>query len=112
MDPNDPNPRKLTVQPHDICVLCGIMRMDHGDSNHKFSINGELIPVKEGPAPQNQPPKVKPEHMTDQEKLDVATAELAKSMELNAVLRLTEVLIEKCVLTAQDTLYIFSGFKG
>lgn len=94
------------------CAICSTPRLLHGDKNHKFSIHGELIPVTEGPPPKNQPPTPKPEHQTDEEKQAVAAQELAKSMELNAVLRLTEVLIEKGVLSGVDTLYIFSGHKG
>lgn len=89
------------------CVLCGLTRMDHGDSNHKFSINGELNTVEKGPEPKNTPPSVKLEHATKDDLLN----DLKKSVEAQAVMRLTEVLIEKGILDGKDTMYIFSGFR-
>ena len=90
------------VRPDDVCLLCSLQRDQHGDSQHKFSLDGQLIPVEQGPTPKKQPPK---------ERADLVS-NMQQSMEANAVLRLTEVLIEKGVLDGKDTLYIFSGMKS
>lgn len=102
----------MTTQPakpniDDKCMVCGVSRVDHGDKNHVFSVDGNLIKLEPRPEPKQKPPRT-----IDEAEQDKVTQELAKSMEINAVLRLTEVLIEKGILDSKDTMFIFSGYKA
>lgn len=93
----------IQPQPDDECALCGLTRENHGDSNHKFSQDGELIPVKPGPPARQQPPEEK------KASLSAPAKDLAEDTTAQAFLRLVDVLVKKEVLDGQDLMYILGN---
>ena len=98
----------LEALPDDKCMICGRARDMHGDLNHKFSSDGSLVSKNPGEEAKNQPPKVKPEHATKEELLQY----MSEDLQAKAVMRLTEVLLEKGILEGKDTIYIYSGHRS
>lgn len=84
------------VEPDDLCMICNKTREMHGDMNHKFSEDGQLIPIEKRPEPRVKPPR----HRDDP---------LPPTEDARAIATLVEVLIEKDVLDAKDVLRIFKG---
>lgn len=85
------------MSPDDVCILCYTKRDQHGDRQHKFSLDGQLEKI-DPPAPPRQVPPVS----------DIAH-QLANQMSTQLVLKLVERMVAKDMLTADDMLYIFSG---
>ena len=98
----------LEALPDDICKVCNTTRENHGDLNHYFSNDGSLIPRTPPGNAQKQPPKVKPEHATKEELLQY----MSEDLQAKAVMRLTEVLLEKGLIDGKDTIYIYSGNRS
>jgi len=82
------------INPDDVCVLCHLTRDQHGDVNHEFSLDGQLISKRPPEPPRQQPPAVR--GATDQ---DVRSAFAA----------LLNILVEKEILTAKDLVVIISA---
>lgn len=74
------------------CGVCNETRDMHGDKNHKFSAEGQLIPLETKPKP---PVQVAP-----------------STMQSNLILRMVEVLIQKGLLVGDDLTYIFGGVSA
>lgn len=86
------------VDPDELCSICDKPRDMHGDMNHEFNTEGQLIQKKPRPEPDRKPPKHRddePDPKTDENSRALAT--------------LVEVLIEKNILDAKDVLRIFKG---
>lgn len=81
------------ASPYDVCQLCGLTRENHGDSNHEFSIDGQLIPTKPRPEPRQDPPRER----------------VTQEMKANTLAMLVEILAEKDILNAKDIVRIFSA---
>ena len=94
------------AHPDDVCLVCNTTRLNHGDRQHEFSLTGQLINKADRPEPKKEAPKLRE---ADEEQKQ---QEFQETMETNAILRLTEVLIDKGVIDGKDTMYIFSGFKS
>ena len=87
------------LNPDEPCSVCGIKRDEHGDTNHEFNLDGQLIPLKPAPPsrqdpPRERDPKAKPPGVEEMEK---------------AFLRLNEVLLEKGVIDGRDLIQILGG---
>lgn len=82
-----------TVSADDVCEVCGETRENHGDKKHKFSIDGQLIPIEPGPKPSNTPP----------------ARAVANDPVARLHLRLVERLVAKGIFDGTDLLYIFGG---
>jgi hypothetical protein len=83
------------VSPDDQCEICLTTRELHGDKNHQFSTDGELIPIKQGDPPRRQPPTV--------------AGQVANDPVARLTLRLIETLVQKQVLVGDDLVHIFGG---
>lgn len=94
------------AHPDEVCAVCNTKRMNHGDMQHEFSLTGQLINKADRPEPKKEAPKLRE---ADEEQKQ---QEFQETMETNAILRLTEVLIDKGVIDGKDTMYIFSGFRN
>lgn len=84
------------ASPDDVCGVCSNTRENHGDMQHKFSVDGVLQKLDPPAPPRQQPPR----HRDDPKPQD---------MEHGYVLRLTEVLIDKGILDARDLLRVMGG---
>jgi hypothetical protein len=102
----------LTISPDDVCEVCGTVRDEHGDKMHKFSTDGQLIPLEQGKPPAKEAPR----HRDDP---PPTSAGVGPDLGM-AFATLIEVLAEKQIsfdgvgrelLTKQDIIRIFSG-KG
>lgn len=87
------------LSPDEECGVCGTQRDQHGDKQHQFNLDGQLIPLKpaEPPrqtAPRERDPNLKPSGVEEQHK---------------AFLRLNEVLLEKGVIDGSDLIRILGG---
>lgn len=91
-----------TINFDDECVICGTKRDEHGDKNHQFSLDGQLIPVRKGPE------GVKPPQ-TREEAVSTPPSDLPDIG--RAFATLVEVLAEKNIVDTKDVIRIFSG-KG
>lgn len=89
------------MSPDDECGICGTTRDMHGDKNHQFNMDGQLIPIKERPAPRQEAPQHR-----DDPKPGVETNKPDAHL---ALLGLIEVLIEKGVLDARDVFKVLGG---
>ena len=89
-----------SFDPDEPCLLCGFSRESHGDANHEFSTDGQLIPKKKPDPPRNTPPT----HRDDRPQLRDKDYE-------QAFLRLVDVLTEKKMLDAHELMYIFGGIS-
>lgn len=87
------------ANPDEPCQLCGVTRENHGDANHVFSTDGQLIPLRKGDPPRQEAPKERGE--TPKPK---GVEELEK-----AFLRLNEVLLSKGVIDGRDLIQILGG---
>lgn len=87
------------VSPDDICGVCQTKRDEHGDRQHEFNIEGQLIPKKK-PEPGRPAPQAKGESPAQQG---------VESERDKAFLRLMEVLLEKGVIDGRDTIQILGG---
>lgn len=101
------------VDMDETCVHCGLTRDEHGDSQHKFSLDGQLIPIDPPPKPSREAPR----HRDDPPA--PAGVEVGPDLKL-AFATLVEVLAEKKIsfdgvnrplLDTKDVIRIFSG-KG
>lgn len=93
------------AHPDDVCAVCNHTRLVHGDMQHEFSQTGQLINKADRPEPKKEAPKLR-EPDEDQKRQD-----FQETLETNAILRLTEVLLDKGLIDGKDTMYIFSGFR-
>lgn len=91
--------------PDDICEICSTTRENHGDRQHKFSEDGQLVPMPAGPPAKNEPPQLKGEPP----KLSPPGVELAKDPVARLQLRMVERLTAKGIFTADDLLYLFGS---
>lgn len=82
------------LSPDDLCGVCGTIRELHGDKNHKFDLDGNLIPVKE---PVNKMP---------------AAPRVIKDPVPATMLRLVERLVAKKLLDGDDLLFILGGVEN
>lgn len=96
-----------TPNPDELCVLCNVTRVNHGDARHEFSVDGSLRNKQTPPAPKNQPPRVQGELSRDE-----LVTKLSEDFHTNGFLRMVEVLADKGLLESPDILYIFSGFRS
>lgn len=88
------------INPDDLCGVCNTKRDEHGDKQHVFDLDGNLVP-KKAPEPQRrQPPKTREE---------AAAAEAVKPDAHAAVLRLSEILLQKGIIDSADLFYILGG---
>lgn len=88
-----------SISPDDECLVCGTTRENHGDLNHEFSTDGQLVPKKSGAAPRQTPPMPR----------TAEGAALQKDPTNNLLLRLIERLVAKDLLQGQDLLYMFGA---
>lgn len=87
------------LSPDEECGVCGAQRDQHGDKQHQFNLDGQLIPLKPAEPPRQTPPRERgsmpaPSGVEEQHK---------------AFLRLNEVLLEKGVINGQDLIRILGG---
>lgn len=94
------------LDPSEPCLVCFEARENHGDKNHQFSVDGQLIPLKKGDPPRQQPPRRRDESSTP---MGEAASEVAKDATAQMTLRLIEVLTKKGLLTGEDLFIIFGG---
>ena len=87
------------MSPDDTCGVCDETRENHGDKNHEFNIEGNLVPKKPAEPPRQTAPK---------ERGEAPSPKGVEEME-KAFLRLNEVLIEKGILDARDIVRILGG---
>lgn len=91
----------VDISPDDVCALCNTKRDEHGDMNHQFSLDGQLIPIRKGPE------GVKPPQTREE-----ATQAASNLPDVGrAFATLVEILAEKEIVNAKDIIRIFSG-KG
>lgn len=88
-------------RPDDVCALCSYLREEHGDKNHKFSVEGELIPIEPGPPPRQEAPKAR--DSTPEAQV------LGNDPVTKVVLRMVERMVSKQLLSGEDLVYIFGG---
>lgn len=79
--------------PDEACQVCGVSREMHGDKNHKFSLDGQLVGLDPPPKPRQESPVHR-----DEERIKAAS-----------FATLIEVLAEKKLLDAKDIIRIFTG---
>lgn len=75
------------------CQICGETRENHGDKMHKFSTDGQLVPL-DPPKPPTTPP---PKHRDDV---------VAEAIKAESFAMLLEVLAEKNILNEKDIIRI------
>lgn len=75
-------------------------RDEHGDRNHQFNMDGDLIPFTPAPPAKNTPPKTR-----EQAASEVLGADPVARMQL----RMVERMVQKGLFTGEDLLYIFGG---
>lgn len=94
----------LEVSPDDVCLVCGTVRDQHGDKNHKFSQDGQLIPLDPPPEPRMKAPR----HRDDPPAPAQPGVDDGPNIKL-AFATLVEVLVDKGILDVKDVLRIFRG---
>lgn len=82
--------------PDDLCGVCDITRENHGDMQHKFSIDGILESLPTPSVPKGLPPQTKGSAPTE-------------SMQIALMLRTIERLTAKGIFNGEDLVYIFGG---
>lgn len=87
------------ADPDERCGVCEETRENHGDKNHEFNAEGQLIPKKQGSPAQNTPP-------------NPAVQKAERDPLLAPVLRLVQTLIAKGILEGDDLVHIFGGDIG
>lgn len=75
------------------CQVCGEIRENHGDKNHKFSTDGQLLPL-DPPKPAS---REAPRHRDDV---------VAEAIKAESFAMLLEVLAEKNILNEKDIIRI------
>ena len=85
--------------PTDVCEICGTQRDEHGDKHHRFSEEGEFVPMEAGAKPRQEAPKER-----GSAPRPVGTEHVAALH-----LRLIEVLVEKGILDGEDLHKLFGG---
>ena len=87
------------IDPDERCGICEETRENHGDANHMFSAEGELIPKKPAPPAKNTPPAER-------------SNSLVRDPLTNVVLRLVEQLIANNLLKPEDLMYVMGGIDA
>lgn len=90
------------ISPDDVCEICGTTRENHGDKHHKFSEDGQLLPLEKGSKPRQEIPKAK-------EELSREAEIIANDPVANLTLRFIERMIQRNQLDGEDLMYIFGG---
>ena len=88
-----------TPDPDDLCGVCGYRREAHGDSNHEFNMDGDLIPKKTPDPARSNPPTERGQA-------------LLKDPTTGVMLRMVERMIQKGLLTGDDLVYIFGAGRA
>lgn len=78
-----------------MCEVCGETRENHGDKKHKFSTDGQLLEIEQGPPPKQQPPLARDPREGPNVYMAFTT--------------LVEVLAERQLLNSADIIRIFRG---
>lgn len=86
--------------PDQVCAVCGGKRDEHGDKNHLFSLDGQLIPKAPGLPPRRKAPRER-QLGTDMPDRDDPVARLT--------LRMIERMVVKGQLNESDLFAIFGG---
>ena len=86
------------ANPDDICGVCDTKRDEHGDMNHEFNLDGQLIPFKRGEPPKREAPRPAGGGVENR------TPDSAQ-----AFARLMDIMVRKEMLTASELVYIFGG---
>jgi len=93
----------MATSPDDVCMVCETTRDQHGDSNHKFSEDGQLIPIQPGPPARQKAPDEKRASLSPEAK------GVADNMTSQTLLRLIDTLVEKEVISGKDLMYILGN---
>lgn len=86
----------------DECGVCGTTREDHGDKQHKFSMEGILTPLDPPPKPRQQPPVAKGE-------MSPEAQVLSKDPTTQVMLRMVNRMVAKGLFDGADLMYIFGN---
>lgn len=99
----------VDVSPDDLCVICDTKRDEHGDRQHQFSLDGQLIPLNPGPEGR-KPPQTKAEAEAEQLKNlpDIGRA-FATLVEVLAEKKINFDGVNRPLLDTKDIIRIFSG---
>ncbi len=84
------------ISPDDLCGVCSTKRDEHGDKNHEFNLEGELIPKKKPEPARQSAPQPRGSGLNND---PVARLQI----------RLVERLVSKGLLEGDDLVYIFGG---
>lgn len=86
------------VSPDDVCLVCGTIRDQHGDKQHKFNnMDDQVHKLDPPPKPGREAPRSRSE------------AQLEEYQNGKAIASLLEVLLEKGVIDGKDTIRILMG---
>lgn len=102
---------KMTNSPDDLCGVCQNRRDEHGDVNHKFSLEGRLEKLEPAPPPREQAPVHRDDPKMPMMPGGNINLAQAISMEHNFSLRLMETLVDKGLLDAKDVIHILGGHR-
>lgn len=86
------------VDPDELCGICNQARDMHGDMNHEFSVEGDLIPKKKAPEPRVSAPR----HRDDPKPRD-------GDPNSRAIATMLEVLAEKGIFEPKDIIRVLQG---
>lgn len=85
---------QLSTNPDEVCQVCRVTRENHGDKNHKFSTDGQLLPLDPPPKPRAEAPT----HRDD-----------AQMLQAKSFATLLEVMVERGMIDARDVIRILTG---
>lgn len=97
--------QQTTLDPDERCGVCEIARAEHGDMQHEFNLEGDLIPKKPSPPPRNTPPELRDNSPV----MSPKAKKLAEDPSTQVMLRLIERLTARGLLQGEDLQYIFGG---
>lgn len=86
------------VDPDEVCSICPNTRENHGDMNHEFNTEGQLIQKKKAPEPRAKAP----EHRDDPKPRD-------GDPNSRAIATMLEVLAEKGIFEPRDIIRVLQG---
>lgn len=86
------------VSPTDRCGVCETIREEHGDKNHEFNLDGQLLPIKKGEPPRQSAPQPKG-----------STPKVDDLQAANLGLRIIDRLVTKGIFDAVDLMYVLGN---
>jgi len=97
------------MSPDDVCGVCNTTRENHGDKNHQFNIEGDLVELPKPQPAQNTPPRERGSSTPEAADVRALKTAFAALVEVLAEKSISFDGVNRPILDSKDIIRIFSA---